>query len=152
MVRPPTLKGTFGRGRVTTERGSPYTESGMDHSSLRGHSWRHCVHPHSLLFVFPLLSNPSGQGIKQKLSSSLFQPHPFVGGTTKEREAGCRFGYSGREAFWAVIGHRVIACTVVSELELRARGACIRMRLRWRARLFRAYNFPQSFIAFPEGV
>ncbi|XDA90352.1 hypothetical protein R6Z07F_019945 [Ovis aries] len=32
----------------------------MDHSSLRGHSWRHWVHPHSLLFVFPLLSNPSG--------------------------------------------------------------------------------------------
>lgn len=91
-------------------------------------------------------------GIKRKLSPSLFQLHPFVGGTTTERETGCRFGYGVREAFWAVIGHRVIAGSVVAEQELRARGACIRVRLRWRARLFRTYNFRPSLIAFSKGV
>ena len=91
-------------------------------------------------------------GIKGKLSSALFQLHPFVGGTTTERETGCRFGCGVREAFWAVIGHRVIAGSVVAEQELRARGACISVRLRWHARLFRANNFPPRFIAFPEGV
>ena len=45
-----------------------------------------------------------------------------------------------------------VAGIVVAEPELRARGACVRVRLRWRARLFRAYNFPPSFIAFLEGV
>lgn len=69
-------------------------------------------------------------GIQRKLSSSLFQLHPFVGGTTTERETCCRFGYGVREAFWVVTGHRVIAGAVGTELELRARGACIRVRLR----------------------
>ena len=91
-------------------------------------------------------------GIKRKFSSSLFQLHPLVGGTTTEQETGCRFGCGVREAFWAVIGHRVIAGSVVVEQELRARGACIRVRLRWRARLFRANNFPPSLIAFSKGV
>ena len=91
-------------------------------------------------------------GIKWKLSWSLFQLHPFVGGMTTERETGCRFGYGVREAFWGVIGHRVISGTAVADLELRARGACMRVRLRWHAQLFRAYNFHPSFIAFHEGV
>jgi len=72
-------------------------------------------------------------GIKRKLSASLFQLHPFLAGTTTERETGCRFGYGVREAFWAVIGHRVIARTVVAEQELRARApvyacACVGVR------------------------
>ena len=91
-------------------------------------------------------------GIKRKLSASLFQLHPFLARTTTERETGCRFGYGVREAFWAVIGHRVIAGSVVTEQALRARGACVRVCLRWRARLFRACNFAPRFSAFPEGV
>ena len=119
-----------------------------------------CSGTHGATESIPICSSSSSHcfrirvdtGIKRKLSPSLFQLHPLVGGTTTERETGCRFGCGVREAFWAVIGHCVIAGSVVPDLERTARGACIHVRLRWRAGLFRTYNFPPSFIAFPKGV
>ena len=50
----------------------------------------------------------------------------------------------------AMVGPRVMASTVVAELVLRARGACLCLGLHWRARLFRACKFSPSFIAVPE--
>ena len=82
---------------------------------------------------------------------SFLQWHLQVG-TATEREIGCRFGYGVREAFLAVVGPRMMASTVVTELVLRARGACLCLGLRWHAWLFRAYKFSPSFIALPERV
>lgn len=104
--------------------------------------------PTRSFFVFPLLSRiPVDTGIKQKLC--LFF-NPPLGGMTTEQEAGVGLDMACQgKASEQVIAHRWIACTVVSELKLRARGACIRMRLRLAARLFQEhYNFSSEFYCF----
>ena len=77
-VKPPTLKGTTGRARVTTQR---------DPLHRVGHRPQFPAEaPHGAMGSIPISSTPSSHcmrvrvdtGIKLQMSSSLFQLHPFV--------------------------------------------------------------------------